>query len=120
MPTRKIKTLPRTQVYSRTILHCLDCVLVHIRTTHQLALGASASIIRNNTLCMREYILNVRRVVPLTEDEMKQRDRNERNTLYSTPGFGVDYNVKTTEVLSVVLTEEEYNRAKTAIIQAKN
>jgi len=70
-----------------------------------------------------EYILNVRRIIKLTDEEKKSRD-DKRTRNYDTfpypGGVGMDYDVKTVEVLSVVLTEEEYNRAKSSIINSKN
>lgn len=69
-----------------------------------------------------EYILNVSKIVPLTEDEKKIRESrsNRGYPLDSYPSsVGLDQNTKTIEVLTVVLTEEEYNRAKSSIINSK-
>lgn len=67
-----------------------------------------------------EYILNVRRIVPLTDEEKEKRnrDRNYRDPSYL-GAFGQSPNTETIEVLSVVLSEEEYNRAKHSIIESK-
>lgn len=70
-----------------------------------------------------EYILNVRRIVPLTDDDKKSRDNKNGVSRYGDPylgGVGMDYDTKTVDVLSVVLNEDEYNRAKSAIISIKN
>ncbi len=69
-----------------------------------------------------EYILTVSRIVPLTQEEKDNADRNQRKGMNydSYPsGVGQSYDVRQIQVLNVTLTDVEYEAAKKAIIAAK-
>lgn len=66
-----------------------------------------------------EYILRVQRIVPLTPEEKEEGKKYRQYDAAYPIAPGISADTKTFEVLSVVLTEEEYEAAKDAIINVK-
>lgn len=78
---------------------------------------------------MENYLITVRKIVPLTEEELKRKQEyREKGRNYNAPVFNdfqhglipIDPDVsRSVPVLDVILTDEEYEVVKKAVIEVK-